>query len=95
MLRIEPLLARHDRPQDSSILVGHGHAGPLPAYPDAELHQPARDRIVAPVRANDSRLGALYQQCAQVVVSSLGDSTQARRAAAGVLAGHDPQPGPN
>ena len=45
MLGIEALLTRHQRPQDSGVLVGHGHAGFLPAHPLDELFEPAAGEI--------------------------------------------------
>ena len=93
VLRVEALLARHHRPQDASVLVGHRNTGFLPAHPDHPLRQPARCRVVAFARAHHRRLRALDQQCAQLVVAPLGDPPQAGLAAAGVLARHDAQPG--
>ena len=45
MLGIEALLTRHHRPKDSGVLVGHGHAGFLPAHPLNELFEPAAGAI--------------------------------------------------
>ena len=56
MLSIEALLARHHRPQDAGVLVGHGNAGFLPAHAQHELLQPAAGRVISLGR---TRLAAL------------------------------------
>ena len=93
MLGIEALLTRHHCPKDSGVLVGHGHAGFLPAHPLNELFEPAAGGVVALVHTHDGGLGTLDQQRAQIVVAALGDTPQAGLAAGGVLARHDAQPG--
>ena len=77
VLRVEALLARHHRPQDASVLVGHRNTRFLPAHSDHQLLQPARCRVVAFARAHHRGLRALDQQRAQVVVAPLGDPPQA------------------
>ena len=59
---VEAFFARHHRPQDASVLVGHGHAGLLPAHARRQLRQPARGRVVAFVGAHHRGLGTLDQQ---------------------------------
>ena len=90
---VEAFFARHHRPQDAGVLVGHGHAGLLPSHARRQLRQPARGRVVASVGGHHRRLGALDQQRAQVVVAAFGDAPQTGLAAAGVLAWHQAQPG--
>ena len=45
VLRVEALLARHHRPQDASVLVGHRNTRFLPAHPGHQLLQ--RKRLAA------------------------------------------------
>lgn len=65
---------RHYSPQDSSVLAGHGHAGPLPTHAGHELRQPTRCPVVAFARAQDRSLGAPDQLRAQGEVAALGDA---------------------
>jgi hypothetical protein len=90
---VEAFVAGHDGPPDAGVLAGHGHAGLLPADASDELHEPARDRVISFAGANDGCLGALDEESAKVVVAAFGDAPETRPAAAGVLAGNEPQPG--
>jgi len=93
VLGIEALFACHHGPQDASVLVGHGHAGLLPTDARRQLSQPQRSGIGAFAGAHDSGLGTLDHQRAQIVVATFGDTSQTGLAAAGVLAGHQAEPG--
>jgi len=98
MLRVVVDLAREHRPEDASVLVGQRHQRFLPAHALAQLDQPLRDAVTSLGRGQQRRLGALDQQGAQeqgaqVVVAAFGDASQPMLAAAGVLTGHQAQPG--
>jgi hypothetical protein len=84
---------RQHRPQNAGVLVGQRHQSLLLSDTVAQLQQPLRDAVIAIGRGQQSGLGALDQQGAQVVIAALGDATQPVFAAGGVLARHQSNPG--
>lgn len=91
MVRVIPLLSRHDRPQDPRVLVGQGDHGLLPASTLSQLLSPQEDWVVV-LACQRNGLSALNEQGSQVYASTLGDTAQTGLSATGVLLGCQTQP---
>ncbi len=91
VVRVIPLLSRHDRPQDPRVLVGQGDHGLLPASTLSQLLSPQEDWVVV-LACQRNGLSALNEQGSQVYASTLGDTAQTGLSATGVLLGCQTQP---
>lgn len=93
MVVIVAFVLGHDGPKNPSVLVGESHHGFLPAATFPQLLCPLRYGVIVMLAGQHRRLGALYQQAAQVVAAALGDTAQTRLSTTGVLSWCQSQPG--